>query len=470
MAYTRIHGIKTTMNKALAYIENPSKTDYQMLVTGYNVDPLFASVEYEMTSALAREIKGDYSKTGGANNLGYHMIQSFAPFDKISPEEAHELGMQWADEVLDGKYEYVISTHVDKGHIHNHVIFNSVSFYDYKKFNNYKVAGKLREISDKLCEEKGLYVIKNPNLKTKSPSHFEYQHRKSGTSWKAQIQVIIDNAIAKCSNYEDFKKVLSEMNIEIKEGKRVSFKINGTDQQRFCRGDRIGEDYSKEGIIKRLAEPKQIPTKIQKQTSYPSVASSSTQYANALDWKAHNAKVSDTKALAAALRTIRQEGISTESDFDLKINELQEKASAARVTINQLNDKNKQYKAAAKYLLAFNQFLPIKQEVQKTLTPFARKRFLANHESDILAFNHAAAQLEKLGVNTNVDPDKVITLIEDQDIKISDLSSSLKEVSSRISNISKSHDLVRSIDSNLGREQGLKQGIKKDKKQDEQEV
>ena len=100
MAYTRIHGIKTTLNKALSYIENPEKTEHQLLVSGYNVDPLAASVEFSMTAALGREVKGDHRRTGGADNLAYHMIQSFAPYDKITPEAAHELGKQWADKIL----------------------------------------------------------------------------------------------------------------------------------------------------------------------------------------------------------------------------------------------------------------------------------------------------------------------------------------------------------------------------------
>lgn len=102
LAYTRIHGIKTTLNKALNYIENPEKTEKQLLVSGYNIDPLSASIEFRMTAALAREIKGDYTKSGGADNLAYHMIQSFSPYDKITPEKAHELGKQWADEILKG--------------------------------------------------------------------------------------------------------------------------------------------------------------------------------------------------------------------------------------------------------------------------------------------------------------------------------------------------------------------------------
>ena len=218
MAYTRIHAIKTTLNKALDYIENPAKTQEQLLVSGYNVDPLSASVEYRMTAALAREMKGDYAKTGGADILAFHMIQSFSPYDKITPEQAHEIGKKWADEILQGKHEYVISTHVDKGHIHNHIIFNSVSFYDYKKYETkpYKTAALLRKVSDRLCEEQGLSIIQNPNLKQKSPTHYEWEQRRAGTSWKAQIKEIIDKAIEAATDYDSFKEELRKANVEIK--------------------------------------------------------------------------------------------------------------------------------------------------------------------------------------------------------------------------------------------------------------
>lgn len=462
MAYTRIHGIKTTLNKALDYIENPEKTDEQILVSGYNVDPLSASIEYRMTAALAREIKGDYSKSGGADNLAYHMIQSFAPYDKITPEQAHELGKKWADEILQGRYEYVISTHVDKGHIHNHIIFNAVSFYDYKKYDNYKVAAHLREVSDRLCAEQGLYVIEKPKLKSKSPTHYEWEQRKAGTSWKAQIQEIIDKAISENSDYDSFKAALKTANVEIKEGKRISFMIKGTGQERFCRGDRIGEDYSRERILERLAEPKK---KKQEKVLPPSAADQGEKkspaaaaelprprerqpafdtYDQKVSWQAQRTKLAATKELAAVLLTIRQENIQQESDFEIRASELLEKASGVRSTINELAGKNQQYKDAAKYLLAFREYLPIKQEAEKQ-TLFTKKRFLSKYESELLAFDHAAAQLEKLGVNTNVDPDKVITLVKDQDNKIAGLSTALKEVTDRISSIRKAHELVESL-------------------------
>ena len=453
MAYTRIHAIKTTLNKALDYIENPVKTQEQLLVSGYNVDPISASVEYRMTAALAREMKGDYAKTGGADILAFHMIQSFSPYDRITPEQAHELGKKWADEILQGKHEYVISTHVDKGHIHNHIIFNSVSFYDYKKYETkpYKTAALLRKVSDRLCEEQGLSIIQNPNLKQKSPTHYEWEQRRAGTSWKAQIKENIDKAIEAATDYDSFKENLRKANIEIKEGKRISFKIAGSGQERYCRGDRIGEEYTREKIVARLAAPKVRELQKEEETkrrgeknaaSAPQPVFSS--YDKKVEWEAQRTTLAATKELAAALMTIRQENIQQEIDFEIRISGLSEKAAGVRSTMTELSGKNQQYKNAAKYLLAFNQYLPIKQELEKQL-PFRKAKYARLHEGELAAFDHAAAQLEKLGVNTNVDPEKVLTLVKEQDGKVSELSAALKETTAKIDALRQAQRIVKEI-------------------------
>ena len=129
MAITKIHAIKSTLGKALAYIENPDKTDGQMLVSGYNCEPQTASIDFEVTAVLSHKARN--LKRKRSTNLAYHLIQSFSPEDAVTPEQAHELGKKLAFEYTGGKYEYVVATHIDKGHIHNHIMINAVSFYDY---------------------------------------------------------------------------------------------------------------------------------------------------------------------------------------------------------------------------------------------------------------------------------------------------------------------------------------------------
>ena len=121
MAITKTHPIKSTLKDAIEYICNPAKTDGKLLVSSFGCAAETADIEFAWTRQHAID-KG--------SNLGRHLIQAFEP-GEVSPEEAHEIGMQLAAEILGGKYEFVLTTHIDKDHVHNHLIFNAVSFADH---------------------------------------------------------------------------------------------------------------------------------------------------------------------------------------------------------------------------------------------------------------------------------------------------------------------------------------------------
>ena len=142
MAVTKIHPIKSTLKKALDYIANPAKTDDKLYVSSFGCAVETADIEFEKTRLRAMN-KG--------NNLAHHLIQAFEP-GEVDYEKAHAIGKQLADEILGGKYEYVISTHIDKGHVHNHIIFCAVDFAEHKKYiSNRKSYGFIRRTSDRLC-------------------------------------------------------------------------------------------------------------------------------------------------------------------------------------------------------------------------------------------------------------------------------------------------------------------------------
>lgn len=113
MAYTKIHAIKATVDKAIDYICNPDKTDEKMFISSYACSPETAAIDFKYTLDHCRE---------NSPNKAYHLIQAFAP-GGVSFEEAHQIGKELADKVLEGKYSYVVTTHIDKGHVHNHIIF-----------------------------------------------------------------------------------------------------------------------------------------------------------------------------------------------------------------------------------------------------------------------------------------------------------------------------------------------------------
>lgn len=171
MAVTKIHPIKSTLKKALDYIENPAKTDEKMLVSSFACSYETADIEFELLLSQAMQ-KG--------NNLAHHLIQSFAP-GETTPEQAHEIGRQLADEVLQGKYPYVLTTHIDKGHVHNHVIFCAVDMVNQRKYvSNRQSYAYIRRTSDRLCKEYGLSVVMPSQDRGKSYAEWD-AHRK-GTS------------------------------------------------------------------------------------------------------------------------------------------------------------------------------------------------------------------------------------------------------------------------------------------------
>ena len=245
MAYLKIFPIKVTDKKALDYITNPDKTDEKLLVSSFGCSPETADLEFSMTREMAKKNgmdKGD--------NLAFHLIQSFKP-GEVDAETAHRLGQQFANEVLKGKYEYVISTHVDKNHIHNHIIFNAASFVDHHKYvSNKRSYHKLCRISNRICHENGLATSMPTGEKGKSYKENMEYHR--GTSWKAKLRVAVDKAIWTSINYEEFLQKMQLAGYEVRQGKHLSFRA--PEQKNFTYMKSLGSYYSEENVRIRLAK------------------------------------------------------------------------------------------------------------------------------------------------------------------------------------------------------------------------
>lgn len=166
MAITKIHAVKHTVGKSITYIGNDLKTENGEYISTFGCAYETAELEFELTAQGA--------KYDGGENQAYHLIQSFKQ-GEVTPEQCHEIGKKFAYEVLGGKYEYVLCTHTDKGHYHNHIIFNAVSFKDHKRYKSDKKSYyRIREISDKICAEYSLNVIeesKHKNGQTQENLH-----------------------------------------------------------------------------------------------------------------------------------------------------------------------------------------------------------------------------------------------------------------------------------------------------------
>lgn len=266
MAYTEIHPIKSTLDAAIAYICNPDKTDGKLLISSFGCSYETADMEFMFTLEQTKMKKGD--------NLAHHLIQAFDP-GETTPEQAHEIGKKLADIVTGGQYEYVLSTHVDKGHIHNHIMFCAANFIDRNKYNsNKRSLYGIQNANDRLCREYGLSTI-IPG-KEKGKGFIEYTdetgqrvtrpakgHRvgtgelnanKQGTSWKAQLRKSIDDYIAVSSDFEDMLKRMEADGFTIKRAKYHSYKLPGADDKtRFTGGPSLGPEYTDERIMERIA-------------------------------------------------------------------------------------------------------------------------------------------------------------------------------------------------------------------------
>lgn len=226
MAITKIHAVKVRLGDAINYIENPDKTDGQELISGYNTAPQTAMLDFSVTAAMARKARNTSAKKQG--NLAYHMIQSFSPDDAVTPELAHKLGRNLAMEFTDGKFEFVVATHINKNSIHNHIIINAVSFYDYKKMRTvpYRTAQQIRSISDRLCMESQLSVIKDPQqLGQLYPTYIQ---KKRTTSNRTEVRKKLNFCLERATNYAQFLQMAQELGISVcQRGKHMTYLLDG---------------------------------------------------------------------------------------------------------------------------------------------------------------------------------------------------------------------------------------------------
>lgn len=262
MAYTKMKKpIKKTIHKAIDYFCNNKKTNHGNLITLFGLTSL---------DSAANEILETYNQNNNSQkeNIARHLLQSFKP-GEISGEKAHELGLKLCKEYLGDKFQYILSTHVDKKHIHNHIIFSNISWIDYKGYKVTKDDYKLKEIADRICKENGLSVIdttkeKEPlNIDAKfrknTKTYFEQLCLKKGISWKEKLKYALDLAINKSNEYEEFKNELKNLKINVEDNKKY-LKIKHITQEKYIRvtEKNFGKGYTRDGIKEKLKEKRNL--------------------------------------------------------------------------------------------------------------------------------------------------------------------------------------------------------------------
>lgn len=383
MAVTKIKAIRGTLSKAIAYILNPEKTDEKLLVSSYGCASETAAREFEWTRKIAEQ-KG----MTPVRIIARHVIQSFE-IGEVTPELAHEIGKQFADEILEGKYEYVLTTHIDKDHVHNHLIFNAVDFVDYHAYKSYKrIYYDMREVSDRLCKENGLSVI--PPSQNKGMGYKEYTEAKRGTSWKQKLKQTIDRLVITAKDYDDFLRLMQEAGYEIKTGKYISFRAEG--QERFTRSKTIGENYTEERIKERLAG--RTPRKSQRQTTPKGISliGDIQERIRLIDSKGyeHKAKLTILKEAARTLNYLTDNNLLQYTDFEKKVEDVHSSYDRTGKELKVVEARLREVQPLIKNISNYQRLKPVYDAFQKAKD---KPGFKAKHEAELVIFEAARSTL-----------------------------------------------------------------------------
>ena len=371
------------MSKAIAYILNPEKTDEKLLVSSYGCASETAAREFEWTRRIAEQ-KG----MNPVRIIARHVIQSFE-IGEVTPELAHEIGKQFADEILGGKYEYVLTTHIDKDHVHNHLIFNAVDFVDYHAYKSYKrIYYDMREVSDRLCKENGLSVI--PPSQNKGMSYKEYTEAKRGTSWKQKLKQTIDRLVITAKDYDDFLRLMQEAGYEIKPGKYISFRAEG--QERFTRSKTIGENYTEERIKERIAG--RTPRRSQRQTTPKGISliGDIQERIRLIDSKGyeHKAKLTILKEAARTLNYLTDNNLLQYADLEKKVEDVHSSYDRTGKELKGVEARLREVQPLIKNISNYQRLKPVYDAFQKAKD---KPGFKAKHEAELVIFEAARSTL-----------------------------------------------------------------------------
>lgn len=384
MAVTKIKPIRGTVNKAIAYIIDPKKTDDELLVSSFGCAASeSAAKEFEWTRNLAAQQGAQIPKV-----IARHLIQSF-DVGEVSPEVAHEIGKQFADEWLKGKYEYVIATHIDKGHCHNHIIFNAVNFVDYHSYRSNKwTYRELRLLSDEICKEHGLSVI--PPSQNKGMDYKEYTEAKKGTSWKQKLKQTIDRLVITAKDYDEFLKLMQEAGYEIKTGKYISFRAAG--QERFTRAKTIGENYTEERIKERIAghNPRKRRMQIERKGISLIIDIQNSIKAQESKGYEHWAKINNLKEAAKTLNYLTENNLLQYADLEAKVEDIHSSYDRTGKELKGVEVRLREIQPLIKNIGNYQRLKPVYEAYQKAKDKTA---FRAKHEAELVIFEAAKSTL-----------------------------------------------------------------------------
>lgn len=367
-----------SLSERVAYILNPTKTDGGRLVSAHGCDPATAAAEMLLTRRQYLDA-GGWVPGNDKEVLAYHIRQAFKP-GEITPEDANRIGRELAERFTKGRYQFIVATHIDRGHVHNHIIFAAVSEDAGRRFRDFLGTAKaVRKISDRLCLENGLSVIENPKRGRKDYRKWLGDQRP--LSAQEKVRDAIDAALAQ------------------RRGSSLSFLAPGQEKATRCRKKTLGDDYTPEAIQERIEGRRVVSSSRSKAPAKPArkvnllIDIQSKLQAGKGAGYAQWAKVFNLKQMAQTISFLEENGL-------LEYDALAARAAEGTARFNELSGTIKRTEGRMAEIAALQKQIVNYSKTRDVYAAYRKagysKKFLAAHETEILLHKAAKAAFDKL--------------------------------------------------------------------------
>ena len=400
MAATRLIPMHVNKGKTLAqslgdrtdYAKNPEKTDKGELVTGYQCDPMTVDEEFMLSKRQYEQITGRRQRH---EVIAYQIRQSFKP-GEITPEEANRLGQELALRFTKGKYAFIVATHTDRAHVHNHIVFNSTSIDGTRKFKNFWLSSiALQRVSDLVCLENGLSVI-TPKPYRERAKRTDYPRRvKNRDVLCEDIDTVLQK---KPESFEEFLQELQALDYEIKYGKPIS--VNGKNQARFIRLSSLEDGYTEADLRVHFLGQQELKSR-EKRNHYTDarpfnlVIDIQSKLQNKGAGYQRWASVYNLKQMSKTLLFLRDHKIESMEQLDQLVQQQTAKRDALLSSIQQSEKRLAEIGTLKKHIINYSKTRATYEEYRKA---GYSKKFLEAHREEITIHKAAKAAFDELGV------------------------------------------------------------------------
>lgn len=443
------------------YAKNPDKTNDGELLSSYECAPKTVQAEFMLSKRQYDDITG---RKQASNVIAYQIRQSFKP-GEITPELANKIGYELGMSFTKGNHAFIVATHIDKSHIHNHIIFNSTTLDCTKKFRDFLGSGRaIAKISDRICLENGLSIIENPK---RSKGHYgKWLGDKKPLSHSDKLRQTIDEVLAKKpTTFDEFLRLMQGVGYEIKSGNHYAFK--GAEQKKFIRLRSLGEGYS-EDEIKAIIEGKAPQREVKKPSAkQPQKQGKSVNLLVDIQAKLQQgkgkgyeqwAKIFNLKQMAQTVNFLQEHKLLAYSD-------LEEKAKKCTTTFDELNTQVKTAEKRMAEIQVLKKHIINYAKTRDIYTAYRKagysQKFYEEHRAELTLHKAAKAAFDELGV-------KKLPTVKTLQSEYADLLSEKKKAYGQYHAAKKEMQDILTAKANIDRLLGLEQEQKQKEKPQEQ--